>query len=105
MSVFYIFLFHKDLPTLSDKDKDDIKFGIQQKVDMIFASFIRKGEDIHIIREQLGEAGAGIKIIAKIENQEGLEKFDSVLTETDGVMVARGDMGIEIQPEKVKFTI
>ena len=68
---------------------------------MIFASFIRKKQDLLDIREELGYAGKGILIISKIENQEGLDKFDEVLEETDGVMVARGDMGIEIRPEKV----
>ena len=71
---------------------------------MIFASFIRKKQDLLDIREELGEAGKEILIISKIENQEGLDKFDEVLEETDGVMVARGDMGIEIRPEKVLYS-
>ncbi|CAM9296416.1 unnamed protein product [Choristocarpus tenellus] len=91
-----------DLPTLTEKDIDDLQnFGLVHNVDFIAASFVRKGEDIDTIRMVLGEEGAHIKIIAKIENQEGIDNYDEILNKTDSIMVARGDMGMEIAPEKV----
>jgi pyruvate kinase len=77
-----------DLPTLTEKDIGDIvNWGIPNNVDFIAASFVRKAADVHKIREILGEKGKGIKIICKIENQEGMENYDEILEVTDGIMV------------------
>merc|ERR1712195_176944 len=91
-----------DIPVLTEKDEDDlVDFGIAQNVDFIAASFVRKASDIEYIKDVLGPKGANIKIISKIENQEGLHNYDEILAATDGIMVARGDLGMEIPPEKV----
>jgi len=90
-----------DLPTLTEKDIDDIKnFGVKHGVDFIAASFVRKASDVHKIREVLGE-GSRTQVICKIENLEGIENYHEILAATDGIMVARGDLGMEIPPEKV----
>jgi pyruvate kinase len=90
------------LPGITEKDANDIVFGIQQDVDFIAASFVRKASDVMEIRELLERYGAPhIQIISKIENQEGVQNLDEILEVSDGLMVARGDLGVEIPPEEV----
>merc|ERR1719226_219809 len=91
-----------DLPVLQEKDKNDLlNFGIPQGVDFVAASFVQSAEDVKLIRQTLGLRGRSIQIISKIENEEGLKNFDAITEESDGIMVARGDLGMEIPPEKV----
>ena len=78
-----------------------VDFGLEYPIDMIALSFTQSAEDIEMCRKVLGERGSHIKIISKIENQEGLNNYDEILQATDGIMVARGDLGMEIPPEKV----
>ena len=91
-----------DLPTITEKDRDDIiNWGVKNKVDFIAASFVRKGSDVQYIREVLGDAASKISIISKVENMEGLDNYDDIVRESDGVMVARGDLGMEIHLEQI----
>jgi len=91
-----------DLPVLQDKDKDDlVNFGIANAVDFVAASFVQTAEDVKLIRDTLGLRGRSIKIISKIENEAGVKNFDAICEASDGIMVARGDLGMEIPPENV----
>ncbi|HHW37170.1 MAG TPA: pyruvate kinase [Bacillales bacterium] len=91
-----------NLPAMTEKDAQDILFGIEQQVDFIAASFVRKAQDVLAIRELLEKNnGASIRIIPKIENQQGVDNINEILEVSDGLMVARGDLGVEIPAEEV----
>lgn len=93
---------HLDMPFLSEADKSDLIFGIENDVDFIAASFVRSGDDVIAMRKFLDYHGGHlVKIISKIENIEGVNNFDDILRYSDGIMVARGDMGVEIAYEKL----
>lgn len=85
-----------NLPSITDKDRRDIQFGIENEVDFIALSFVRSANDVLEARELIEAAGTNIRLIAKIENQEGVDNFSAILREADGVMVARGDLGVEV---------
>ena len=87
---------HLSMPYMSQRDRDDIIFGIQQGFDFIAASFVRTAQDVYEIRNLLNQYDSNIRIIAKIENREGVNNIDSILAAADAVMVARGDLGVEI---------
>lgn len=90
------------MPFISKKDEEDLRFGCKNDVDFVAASFVRRAEDVNKIRSILIEEGKPtIQIIAKIENQEGYDNLESILEAADGVMVARGDLGVEIEPQLV----
>jgi len=91
-----------DLPTLTEKDVDDlVNWGVPNEIDLIAASFVRKGSDLDYVRSVLGPRGQYIKIISKVENHEGVSNFDDILHKSDAIMVARGDLGMEIPTEKI----
>lgn len=89
------------VPSLSEKDKESIKFAIEQNLSFIALSFARNKDDVLGVRDLLGSSK--IEIIAKIENQEGIDNIDEIIEASDGIMVARGDMGVELPPEKVPY--
>lgn len=93
---------HILLPSLTDKDREDLKFAVDNDFDFIAASFVRKASDVEDIRAELRKHGGdNIRIIAKIENREGVENLEGIIAASDGIMVARGDLGVEIPPEKL----
>ncbi len=93
---------HIQLPALTEKDIDDIRFGVENDFDFIAASFVRRAADVEAVRAVLHDCGGDdVKIIAKIENQEGVDNLDAILEAADGIMVARGDLGVEIPAARV----
>ncbi|MBW4698589.1 MAG: pyruvate kinase [Aphanocapsa lilacina HA4352-LM1] len=90
------------LPSMTDKDKQDLEFGLEQGVDWVSLSFVRRGEDIRVLKGLLAEHGAAdVPVIAKIEKPQAIANLEEILDEVQGVMVARGDLGVEMSPEKV----
>lgn len=91
-----------NLPAVTEKDIDDIKFGIENGIDFIAVSFVRTADDVNVIRRILEENGGEyIDIISKIESQQGVDNIDEILRVSDGIMVARGDLGVEVQTEEI----
>ena len=93
--------FKSNLPSITEQDRKDLEFAADIGVDFIFASFIRSRKDVIAVREALGPNGKNVQIISKVENKEGCDNFDEILQESDGIMVARGDLGIEIPAHTV----
>lgn len=90
-----------NLPAITKKDREDILFGLEQGVDFIALSFVRDAEDVRQLKELLGDKAGKVKIISKIEDQEGVKNLDEIIKESDGIMVARGDLGVEIDFEEL----
>ena len=89
------------VPSITDKDREDLAFGIQQGVDYVAVSFVRSADDIRRVKAMIAEHGSDVPVMAKIEKHEAIEYFDHLLEATDAVMVARGDLGIEMPAEQV----
>ncbi len=92
---------HIDLPALTEKDKRNINLAIDENIDFIAHSFVRSADDVHAVQKILDERNSDIKIISKIENQEGVDNIDEIINASYGIMVARGDLGIEVPVEKI----
>lgn len=92
-----------NLPAITEKDREDIIFGINNGVDFIAASFVRNAEAIREIKKIISDCGSDVAVIAKIENQEGIQNIDEIIEESDGIMVARGDLGVEVPAEVVPY--
>lgn len=89
------------LPSMTEKDKRDLEFGIEQEVDIISLSFVRKPEDVQTLKALLKEKGANIPVLAKLEKPQAIANLEAIVDECDAIMVARGDLGVEMSPEKV----
>lgn len=93
-----------DLPSVTDKDHEFINWAIDMDIDFIAHSFVRKKSDVLAVKKILKDRTSSIKIISKIENSEGVDNIDEILDETYGIMVARGDLGVEIPAERIPVT-
>jgi len=89
------------IPSLTEKDLDDLRFGVEQGVDVVALSFVRTADDVRNAKQQLAALGADTPVIAKLEKPQAIDNLEAILEVTDGVMVARGDLGVEVLPEKV----
>ncbi len=89
------------LPALTDRDREDLRFGVKHGVDWVSLSFVRSAEDVRLLKEYLAELGGTKLVIAKIEKPQAVENLDEILDEVNGIMVARGDLGVELRPETV----
>ena len=94
---------HVNLPSITTKDRDDIQFGVAHAISYVAQSFVRSADDIREMREIIGDKHQWVKIIAKIENQEGVENLEEIAKEAHGIMVARGDLGIETDIAELPF--
>lgn len=92
---------HAGLPIMAQKDKDDLKFGAEMDIDFVAASFVSFPEEVVEIKAYLKEVGANARVIAKIENEEGLNNINDIVKEADGIMVARGDLGVQLPTERI----
>lgn len=92
---------HIDLPALTEKDKKNINLAIDEDIDFIAHSFVRSADDVMVVQKMLDERGSDIKIISKIENQEGVDNIDEIIDASYGIMIARGDLGIEVPLEQI----
>lgn len=92
---------HAGLPIMAEQDKKDIAFGVEQNIDFVAASFVSFPEEVVQIREYLTSLGSKARIISKIENEEGLDNIDRIIEESDGIMVARGDLGVQVPTERI----
>lgn len=90
-----------DIPSITDKDIDDLKFIVSQEIDWIAMSFVRSGKDVDELRERISEHGRDIPIISKIEKHEAIDNIDEIIASSDAIMIARGDLGVEIKTEAV----
>ena len=89
------------VPSLTEKDSQDLEFALKNGVDAIAVSFVRTAEDVRLVRNRVSAYGSETWIIAKLEKPQAIEHLDSILQAADGIMVARGDLGVEVPPEKV----